>query len=78
MIALGRKAPRFKKIAVALLAGEFLFVVLEIVASDAERLAQMIEHKLCKLLPLLDGASALYYNSHSFESAGIERYVELK
>lgn len=30
------------------------------------------------LLPLLDGASALYYNSHSFESAGIERYVELK
>lgn len=30
------------------------------------------------LLPLLDGASALYYNSHRFESAGIERYVELK
>jgi len=30
------------------------------------------------LLPLMDGASALYYNSHRFESAGIERYVELK
>ena len=30
------------------------------------------------LLPLLDGASALYYNSHSFDSAGIERYVRLK
>lgn len=30
------------------------------------------------LLPLLDGAAALYYNSHRFDSAGIERYVELK
>lgn len=30
------------------------------------------------LLPLLDGAAALYYNSHKFEETGIERYVELK
>lgn len=30
------------------------------------------------LLPLLDGAAALYYNSHKFENSGIERYAELK
>lgn len=30
------------------------------------------------LLPLLDGAAAIYYNSHRFDAAGIERYVELK
>ena len=30
------------------------------------------------LLPLLDGAAAIYYNSHRFDSSGIERYVELK
>ena len=30
------------------------------------------------LLPLLDGAAALYYNSHKFDDLDIERYVELK
>jgi nicotinate-nucleotide--dimethylbenzimidazole phosphoribosyltransferase len=30
------------------------------------------------LLPLLDGAAAIYYNSHRFDASGIERYVELK
>ena len=30
------------------------------------------------LLPLLDGAAAIYYNSHKFENSGIERYAELK
>ena len=30
------------------------------------------------LLPLLDGAAAIYYNSHRFDGSGIERYVELK
>ncbi|MCM1577804.1 MAG: nicotinate-nucleotide--dimethylbenzimidazole phosphoribosyltransferase [Ruminococcus sp.] len=30
------------------------------------------------LLPLLDGALAVYKNSHKFEDTGIERYVELK
>ena len=30
------------------------------------------------LIPLLDGAAAIYYNSHRFDGSGIERYVELK
>ena len=30
------------------------------------------------LLPLLDGALALYRNSHRFDETNIERYVELK
>ena len=30
------------------------------------------------LLPLLDGALAVYKNSHKFDEIGIERYVELK
>lgn len=30
------------------------------------------------LLPLLDGAASIYYNSHKFENSGIERYTELK
>ncbi len=30
------------------------------------------------LLPLLEGALSLYYNSHKFEELGIERYAELK
>ena len=30
------------------------------------------------LLPLLDGAAAIYYNSHRFDVSGIERDVELK
>lgn len=30
------------------------------------------------LLPLLDGAAALYRKSHRFDESGIERYVELK
>lgn len=30
------------------------------------------------LLPLLDGAAALYSKSHRFDESGIERYVELK
>lgn len=30
------------------------------------------------LLPLLDGALALYRNAHRFDDTGIERYVELK
>ena len=30
------------------------------------------------LLPLLDGAAAIYNRSHRFDGAGIERYVELK
>lgn len=30
------------------------------------------------LLPLLDGAAAIYCNSHRFDGLGIERYVELK
>ena len=30
------------------------------------------------LIPLLDGALALYDNSHRFDDTSIERYVELK
>ena len=30
------------------------------------------------LLPLLDGALAIYNNAHRFDDIGIERYVELK
>ncbi len=30
------------------------------------------------LLPLLDGAVALYRNAHRFDEIGMERYVELK
>ena len=30
------------------------------------------------LLPLLDGAAALYYRSHRFDDVGIERYVNLQ
>ena len=30
------------------------------------------------LLPLLDGALAVYNNAHRFDDMGMERYVELK
>ena len=30
------------------------------------------------MIPLIDSALALYYNSHKFDETPIERYVELK